>query len=512
MTPSSPSPPPAQVSPSRARTARPRSVALTTRSSSEALPFLIPVVLCSASWVANGIPALTDAGMVALTALCLILAVREVAEFTTRQSPGRIVLYVGVVAWFCQDYLATWFDHDFVEDRTFTPVLIARVATMHALFVLCMVAGLRLQWIRRAGRLVDRLPEPQNQSVYLQIVVVLFLLGLAPYMFFTRDSFFDTIFNSMTGFYSRGARFTFGRSGNLNFDWSGYLFELIKLGRFGGVFAALYAILIAKTSLQRWVGWCIWAFWTLMAFGSGTRGELVAMALPVVVLLFLQHHKTATRVARRLRRRVPVMAGAVAVCVFLMVQLQGQLRSSGLSSKSLDEVELDRMQGNQMFTEGLMGWERVPDPQPAFFDTIPGEGAVRAIPEVAFWVIIHPIPRALWTGKPVDPVWAWYNEVVVGTGVAGTTVSPGLVGWWYFRFGAIGMVEGALLMGALFALADRALLVGLSSKRILALVVGLGFLAWLFRCFRGLAIGELYGIVVATVFVAVVTRISGRTQ
>lgn len=475
---------------------------------------MLPLVVCAASWMADGVPALTDAGFIALTLICLVFTSREVLEFGARRSPGRIVLYAGVLVWFCQDYLANWLDHDFSQEFEVSPRLLARVATMHALFVLGMSVGVSARWGVRLGAALDRVPEPRGPT-YLNLVLVLFAVGLIPYVFFSRDSLLDTIGRSLTGFYAGGARFTFGRTGNLNYDWGGYLYELVKLGKFGGLLAAFFAVIVARTPLQRALGWGIWAFWTLLAFGGGTRGELVSMTMPVIVLQFLRHHAAAARVLRRVRprARLPLAVLALSGVIFLAIQVQGQLRSRGLTGETFEQVKFGRFEGNHMISEGLPGWDRIPAPQPPFYDTFPGEGAVRALPQTLLLVAVHPVPRALWPDKPVDPVWAWYNHLVVGTeGVAGTTVSPGLAGWWFFRFGAIGMVEGALLMGALFAAADRATWAALAARRAFALVLALGFLAWLFRCFRGLSVGELYGIVVAAVAVGLLVRLSGARR
>lgn len=494
-----------------ARRPREGGVRRTANARPEALAFFAPLVLCAASWAGGGIPALTDVGFAALTALTLWLLARELLEFDRRRSIARIVLYAGVLVWFCQDYLENWFNHDFPREASYPADLIARVATMHCLFVLGMAVATtsRGSWLARAEALVGQIPEPRSRSTYTNLVVGLAVVGLVPYAFFTRDPFLETIYNSMTGFYAHGPRFTFGRTGNLNYDWSGYLFELIKLGRFGGLLAGFYAVLIAPTPMTRRLGWAVWTFWTLMAFGSGTRGELVAMTMPIVVLMFLRHHRGALSVMRRHPRRVPAGVVALSALVFLMIQIQGHLRSAGFSQESFKSVEFTELRGNHMFSEGLAGWSRVPDHRPPFFDTWPGEGALRAIPEFLFRIVVHPIPRALWRDKPVDPVWAWHNTLAVGTGLEGTTVSTGLVGWWYLRFGAIGMLEGAVVMGLLLAMAERCVLAALAARRFMALLVSLGLVTWVFRCFRDVAIGELWGVLVAAIAVSALIRLMG---
>lgn len=493
----------------RARTRRLRWI----RSRSEFAVFVIPVVLSALSWAGGGIPWLTDASFVALTLLCGLALLREVADFSTRKSAARIVLHCGVLIWFSHDYFVNWFNLDFSASTAYSAHLIARVATMHALFVTVMIAGAGSRYGKSLGERVRQLPEPRDRSMYAGLVLALFLVGLVPYVFFVRDPFVDTIYDSMTGFYARGARFTVGRTGNLNYEWSAYVFELIKVGHFGGMFGAFYAIVLARSTGHRLLGWGVWAFWALMSFGSGTRGQLVAMTMPVIVLLFLRHHTVAARYAGEMRRRIPLTVGVMACLVFASVQIQGQLRATGLTAESFESVEIERLRGNHMLSEGLAGWSEVPDRRPPFFDQVPGQGAVMAVPYLVFRFVIHPIPRALWRDKPVDEVWAWHNQITVGTvGVSGTTVSTGLVGWWFFRFGLFGMLEGAFVMGLLFAITDSALQTALHAKHPFALVISLGVLAWLFRCFRDIAIAELWGVLVAAVFVGVVVKILGQRR
>lgn len=489
---------------------RPRAAPRRPPVDSTWVPLLVPpVVLCAASWALGGEPALTDAGFLLLAVMCLLFVLREVAQLSTTGRLAPLVLFGGVLIWFCQDYFANWASKDFRADPAFSAELIARVATMHCLFVLAMTIGLSITRGRPFERLLSAMPEPRDRNHYFAMVLVTFGAGLIPYVFFSRDSLLVTFERAVTGFYTGGASFTFGRTGNLNYDWSGYFFELIKVGRFGGLLAAFYTLMVATTPLRKAIGWGIWTFWLLLAFGSGTRGQLVFMAMPVLVFLLLRHARSATPLARLLRRRALLQSLAIGALVFAMMQVQGQLRSHGLRTDELQRIELTELNGNHMFSEGLAGWDRIPSRHEPFFDTFPGEGALRAIPETVMRIAIHPVPRALWTSKPVDPVWAWYNELVAGTtGGSGTTISTGLVGWWYFRYGLLGLLQGGLFMGWLLAVGDRALAHARAANRPMSIIVCLAFLAWVFRCFRDLAIGELYEVVVASVALAIGIRLT----
>src|SRR5688500_10037701 len=67
--------------------------------------FLPPVALCGVSWMAGGVPLMTDLGMGALTLACGMLLLAELVNFPRRFGVGGLVLFGGVLVWFCYDYL-----------------------------------------------------------------------------------------------------------------------------------------------------------------------------------------------------------------------------------------------------------------------------------------------------------------------------------------------------------------------------------------------------------------------
>jgi hypothetical protein len=147
-----------------------------------------------------------------------------------------------------------------------------------------------------------------------------------------------------------------------------------------------------------------------------------------------------------------------------------------------------------MFSEGLLGYLLVPDVRPFVYAAdFPGEGFIVAIPRTAFDLVIGIIPRALWHDKPVDALWEWYNNVYQGSGRNGTTISKGLVGSWYFKYGIGGLIEGGVLMGWLMGLSERAL--QHSEGKPIHILFSLAFATWIFRTYRDFIFIDLYGIV-----------------
>jgi hypothetical protein len=198
-----------------------------------------------------------------------------------------------------------------------------------------------------------------------------------------------------------------------------------------------------------------------------------------------------------------VLCGTLAVVILATVQFQGTFRGVGYANANLSELSIVQSRGNTMFSEGLKAWQVIPDERPFFKNSFVCEGLIRPLPEQAFWFLIGPIPRAIWTTKPVDPLWEWYNQYFMGSnnGTVGTTISHGLVGSWYFNYGIFGCIEGAILVGWLMGVAERAL--QNSEGRPMGMLMSLAFGVWLFRLYRDFIFIDLYGLMIGGVMLTI---------
>jgi len=142
-----------------------------------------------------------------------------------------------------------------------------------------------------------------------------------------------------------------------------------------------------------------------------------------------------------------------------------------------------------------VGFTYIPTHQDYFYDNFPGETMIAPIPHFFLWAAIAPMPRAIWTTKPLDPEWIWYSSLVsgrstLGGGTAeGTTISSGIVGYWFFRFGPWGVIEGGILMGWIMGIIERALYN--NNGRPIAFLAALGLLTWIFRAYRDADLQDL---------------------
>lgn len=473
------------------------------RSPYSPLALVLPLLISGASWILGGVSWMTDLSFIFLTGICMIYLGAELLAFPRRFGIGGIVLYGGVLIWFSYDYLSHWLGHDPTSAyMAFGPDVIAKATFAHCLFVLMMSVGLLVRFHRPLTRLIHAVPEPNYPTFYLWMIIGLFLVGLIPYLLFTAEPFHVSIWRDMTaGRTAGGARWTVGRTGNVNYAWGAYAALLVQLGQIGGQLAVFYALLVARNPMSKLLAWSMWGFYLALAFGSGSRGQVVFMALPLIALMFLKYQSFAATVLGRWSQylfRAYVFTTVVALGVLFIVQFQGIYRTIGFASEQAiaGDVSLLDIQGTSMFSEGMLGYALIPDEADFFYNSIPGEKLLRPIPQAIYWFLVGPIPRALWTTKPIDPAWEWYNTVYTGgrSTIAGTTISQGLVGYWYFRFGLAGVIQGGLLIGWLMSVAEKSL--QHASGKPMRILMSLAFATWLFRIFRGVNFNSLYPILI----------------
>lgn len=478
---------------------------LEERSKFQIFTFLVPLAVAALSWIAGGISLLTDFSFLVMAVLCAVFLLGELRSFSFRWGIGGLIVYGGSLIWFFYDYFNNWFLRDFRFPNAIWIVpeeTLARAAMYHAMFIMFMLMGMRIKLGGYLDRALARFPEPGSDRMYIVLIGSMFLFGMSPYVFFTNEPFYQAIWNDIVGGRSKGALWTVGRTGNVNFNYGAYLAQVLQVAQFASILGAFFAICVAKSWAGRLFGVAVWIPSAMLGFGTGSRGALVLVALPVVGFLFIRFQAEAASLLRRVSFRAYMWLGATLFAMLVLVQIQIAFRNEGFRSTDFGQVSVTKVEGNAMFSESLKGFELIPNIRNAFYDNWPGEAIIRPIPDTLYWFFVSPVPRAIWTEKPIDPVWKWYNNVVAGTsGVEGTTISHGAVGYWYFRFGMSGVIQGGLFMGFMMGVAERLLRDHAHSKPIL-IVIALALATFLFRCYRGLAWIEIHGTIVGMVALA----------
>lgn len=453
----------------------------------------IATVLAGISWAADGVVALNDLSWVILTLACAVYCLMELKAFPRRMGVGGLVLYGGVIAWFSVDYFKYWSGYfgTGLDDNPMTPggattLVLSKTCFFHMLFITGMSIGMLIPKGKWLVRLIVNTPHPHKPQTLLGVIVALFVFGLLPYVFFNSEPLLMAIWHQMTALRAGTTYWTVGRSGGaLNYSWGAYIVEWTWVGQFAGMLAAFYAIFMAKSGIAKVGCWIMWLYTLGIAFGTGTRGEMLYVCSPVAGMFFIKYQTWLRHWVAGHRLKSYLLAGAVVLGMHLMIQVQTRYRGVGFWAVEFSEVNFTDPRDNTMFSTSLFVFQNVPEYVTPFFERdFPGEGIIMAIPQAVFYFVTGPIPRAIWHSKPFNPAFEWGSLSRTGAEsyAQTTTISTGLVGNWYALCGPIGMIEGALLWGWLLAVFDRAL--WLARWRPLILVLVLALDVSMFRTFR----------------------------
>jgi hypothetical protein len=473
------------------------------RSMLPAALFLIPVLITGLSYLSGGVGPITDLGFLLLTVLCVVFLFKELIQFPKQQGIGAILIYGGVLVWFCHDYMTNWFGRDFGDPSLHIPVhVVAKAAFYHALFVDVMLLVFRRPFMRWAEKLVVAVPEPSTPQFYVVALIAIMAVGMSPFVLFVNEPLYSALWKTVTLREDQVAwtvgRTIVGRAANLNYSWGGYVAQILQIGMIAGVLGAAYAILEAKTWAGRIFGLSLWLFWVLYCFNTYRRGDMAFMVIPAMGFLYYRYQVLASGYLKRAGWKAYALVAVVGLTLILVIQYQISVRSG----ETLQAGQVFEARGNTMFSEGIKAWAIFGEDGGKDYyssDDFFGASIVEPIPMTAWWFGIDWIPRALWTTKPIDQFAAWYNDLISGEhlGMGGTTVSGGAVGQWYFRYGPAGVIEGGLMYGWLMGVCERAL--RRAKGRPIGVLFAFCFATFLFRAYRDLWFHLLYPVMIGGV-------------
>jgi hypothetical protein len=471
--------------------------------------FVLPMIFTGISWLSNGVPLLTDFGMVCLLAACIAGLFFEVGAFARRFGIGGMVLFGGIIIWYLHDYMTNWFNLNYAGAIVpYDRMVVAKAAYFTSMFAWAASIGLLLNPPRWLLRLSYFIPEPPSARTYFLAVLFMTAIGMIPYVFFTEGGILQNLYNGLTGMRSGvGVQFTVGRTGNLNYSWGGYMAQVLQVGQTGGLLGIYYVFMIPGSRISKVICVIIWLFWTGMSFGTGSRGEFLFNILPVAGLVYIRYNALAAAYLKRFSTRSVVYTSIFMMVALFLVQVQGTYRAIGFRSQELTNVQVFQNSGNDMFTEGLLGYEYFPTHFGFVSDTFPGSTFVMPVPDIAVRYAISWIPRVLWHGKPgISSVGQWYNQQVSGGtatndesggATTGGTVCPSVAALAYMGYGWPGVIEVGMLFGWLCKLSERCLYANLNKP--FAMMFSMGMATWLMRDFRDLTPHDLYPILIGTI-------------
>jgi oligosaccharide repeat unit polymerase len=284
----------------------------------------------------------------------------------------------------------------------------------------CLIGTMKRPWpVPMAVRsLAEQNPSPQN---LFKAVLIAFVLGMFYFVYscgFSPAVMLDSLLVSrFAAPWSRGAT-------------GGWEAIPEHLTYFGYLVPTLTVIL--RLAINRWsdrrlltgllVSGVMVAF---LAQGGGRR--IVAVVLGSALLTWFLGQ------GERIRLRY-VVGLAISVCLLLLVaNIMLGHRSSGFAEMPVQPVTFDKIWVDDNFLRLAQIIEAVPAEHPyTGFEWL-------------IYVLIRPIPRALWPGKPEHAGFS-LSEFYDYKGVS---LTSSVIGEWYFSFGWGGVVIGGFLLGAL---------------------------------------------------------------
>lgn len=326
-----------------------------------------------------------------------------------------------------------------------------------------------------------------STNTYFGVAVASFLIGMLK---FAIPCNFDLVqMFSYAGQERWAAPWGRGQLGG----WDAFLDHLQYFG---------YLLPVLTVILSRYVGWrnlrtliCIFlsAIMALFIAQSGSRrvlGVILGMALVLWVL---------SQPRLRVKHVVVSIVSVLALLIVLQIMLEYRNVGLGVLVGQQNDVAVGANEKRAMFEEQYL---RVDD---NFYRLCQ---IIQLIPtsypfvyhRYFIYVIVRPVPRVFWTGKPVDPGF----DLPTALGVEGVSYSYSVIGELYMSLGFLGIAIGGWFYGRIAAMANgllsrcntiatllvysimaMALFAGLRSVLDL-LLVSYVVLAWVFlsRCFR----------------------------
>lgn len=267
-------------------------------------------------------------------------------------------------------------------------------------------------------------------------------------------------------------------------DWDDL--GLLQYARMFGPYAAAY--FLARVCIQRKFK----NLWALLAAAitvtpfvfTGTRHLAIYAFLPLLILLI------KNRPLGKLRLAHLSAWSAAAIAVFIVLQLQMQLRQRGVTQVSnVHASDVANLNVTYQFSSLLFAKYLVPTFYPYF----------KEVPEPYF--LIYWVPRSFWSEKPFMKSWQVFDADY--TRGQHFNVTPSIIGQFYLNWGIFGVVQAGLMMGFFAYIADR-LLMQIDTKRQLAPSVMIGmfyaFIVSIFRFYAPMYFGYVVFGVVGAVF------------
>src|SRR5215813_2792876 len=343
---------------------------------------------------------------------------------------GESLLSLAPIYWLLLDLLQGVYP---LQDVTADQVRTAFLA-IGIFVVMVWLSALRRAW-RLPHFVISSISQEFSLNTYFALAVACFLIGMLNFAVPCNFNVFEMV--HYLGQERWAAPWGRGQLGG----WDAFLDHLQY---FGYLLPVLTVVIVRRAGLRNArtiVGIGMSVIVALFLAQSGSRrviGVVIGMAL---ILWILDQHRL------RVRHLVLTVCAVVALLVTLQVMLE--YRNVGLGALvGQGEVVSGRSEKRQLLEEQHL---RVDD---NFYRLCQ---IIQLIPEsypfvyhkYFIYVIVRPVPRVFWPGKPVDPGF----DLPTALGVEGVSYSYSVIGELYMSLGFIGVALGGWFYGRVAAFA-----------------------------------------------------------
>ena len=308
-------------------------------------------------------------------------------------------------------------------------------------------------------------------------ITVLFLsFVFIPFVFFGSSGIIENIIQN-----------TLGRAQGLSFTDTSLGTKTPILSLFSTLLPVSVFILFLnfiKSSRKVFTGALFFGAFILYAFTGGRTGIIIIFTSLSIYLLLSSN-----------TGKIPIVKLAIfGLFIYVLISIQ-------VSSRYVGEVNMDKggLTGSNLNREIAYIADEFGEKNKFTNASNLLEQIILPIPQTLLLFVTNPIPRLIWKNKPYDKSFAIYNEMRTGNnGLSGTSnITPSIPGRYYLKYGYIGVVEIALLLGLLWALLCKKIINKHDPNLSIVYIIGL---ALFFVSIRDFTAGRFYPLLGAYLF------------
>jgi oligosaccharide repeat unit polymerase len=220
-----------------------------------------------------------------------------------------------------------------------------------------------------------------------------------------------------------------------------------------------------KLKIILWVTFLLTS--AIVLFDSGTRSITALIFFPSIIIYLSQIKETKKYVIYIL----------IVICFLLItIQMQFLLRNEWnkeiVSDRSFNYATLGG--SCDFYSESLLAIKLVPQKHDYFMELDP-------------WIFLTlPIPRSIWSSKPVSEIAAFYTMERWGVDIykESGNVFPGMIGQYYMSWGFLGPIIIGFIFGLVCSYVDQGAKITLLNCRFLSASIYISVGVFNFLCFR----------------------------